>query len=109
VPARSVQAHLVYCVGCDHRVSPFGPWLRHALKGTRCGLPGALAVMTSVALRGPPPARGATRTLMVHLPYTPTVLRVHVSAAAKAARSAPVMVMDLIVTGAGPTLTMWMV
>jgi hypothetical protein len=48
---------------------------------------------------------GATRTLMVHLPYTPTALRVQVSTSVKAARSAPVMVMVLIVTGAGPTLT----
>jgi hypothetical protein len=48
---------------------------------------------------------GAARTLMVHLPYTPTALRVQVSASVKAARSAPVMVMVLIVTGAGPTLT----
>jgi hypothetical protein len=48
---------------------------------------------------------GATRTLIVHLPYTPTALRVQVFASAKAARSAPVMVMLLIVTGAGPTLT----
>jgi hypothetical protein len=48
---------------------------------------------------------GATRTLMVHRPYAPTALRVHVSVSAKTARSAPVMVMVLIVTGAGPTLT----